>query len=223
MRFEISIWSWWTKAFHPGPFPKKELAHGDCKAVGDLSEDRQVKQPWVWWILYLVKYKLDHNFHVKSHSAASSHKKHDFSHCLQGSRTRSAHLVLRGLWARGTAKLHSLSLPLNLLENLNASVFIPPKNATCSVSMANLKIVLLSAIFKIFFFFLQKVSSLWSSWLKSVTPRRAAGEHAASITALLAQGAVTAPRLRNQNCAESLFTYRTGSEWQIKWSDFSVI
>lgn len=48
-------------------------------------------------------------------------------------------------------KLRCLSFPFNLLENLNAGVFISYKAAICSVSKANLKIVLLSAIFKIFF------------------------------------------------------------------------
>lgn len=59
MRFEISIWSWWTKGF-------LEKGNTAPAAASKLVEShvKMGKQLWTDWILYLIKYKLDHNFHI---------------------------------------------------------------------------------------------------------------------------------------------------------------
>lgn len=59
MRFEISIWSWWTKAF----LEKGNIAPVAASKLLE-SHVKMGKRLWTYWILYLIKYKLDHNFHV---------------------------------------------------------------------------------------------------------------------------------------------------------------
>lgn len=55
----------------------------------------------------------------------------------------------RGFQGDGTVESHRL--PLSLLETLNDNRFILYKSIICPISVADLKIVFLSVIFKIFF------------------------------------------------------------------------
>lgn len=61
MRFEISIWSWWTRAFSEKGNTAPAMA---SKLLG--SHVKMGKKFLTFRILFLVKCKLDHNFHVSS-------------------------------------------------------------------------------------------------------------------------------------------------------------